>query len=138
MSPTQHVYGGWPRSGEIDIFELIGQYPNRVVGTAHWGSPPEKIGAYGYNNTITTGYNVYAIEWEPGEIRWYLNGALYHRSTPADGWYAPGTNNPNAPFDQDFYIKLNLAVGGFWPGTPDASTPFPAEMRIDYVRVYQR
>jgi beta-glucanase (GH16 family) len=76
---------------------------------------------------------VIAIEWEPGEIRWYLDDKLYERQTQ---WYTKAAPFP-APFDQKFYIVLNVAVGGAWPGPPAPDTVFPQSMKVDYVRVYQ-
>jgi beta-glucanase (GH16 family) len=76
---------------------------------------------------------VYGVEWEAGEIRWYVDGQLYERRTPAD--LPPGRK---WVFDKPFFLLLNLAVGGDWPGKPDQATKFPAVMAVDYVRVYQR
>jgi hypothetical protein len=78
------------------------------------------------------------VEWEPDEIRWYVDGSRYHRVTSAT-WYstaAPG--NDRAPFDSPFHLLLNLAVGGNWPGSPNGTTVFPASLQVDYVRVSQR
>jgi len=77
-------------------------------------------------------FHVFAIEWEPGAIRWYVDGNLYQTRTPADlpagaAWV----------FDHRFFMLLNVAVGGNWPGNPDATTVFPQRMYVDYVRVYQ-
>ena len=75
---------------------------------------------------------MYAIEWDPTEIRWYVDDALY---SVKNSWTSNGAAFP-APFDQHFYVLLNVAVGGNWPGAPDASTVFPVTMEVDYVRVY--
>ena len=79
-------------------------------------------------------FHVFAVEWENGEIRWYVDGILY---ASRDSWFSTGGSFP-APFDVDFHLLLNLAVGGNLPGPPDASTVFPQEYVIDYVRVYQQ
>lgn len=74
------------------------------------------------------------MEWEPAQIRFYLNGVLYHTATD---WWSRGGAFP-APFDKRFHMLLNVAVGGNWPGSPNAGTVFPQTMQVDYVRVYQR
>jgi beta-glucanase (GH16 family) len=126
---------GWPACGEIDIMENIGKTPATVYGTLHG---PGYSGANGLQNkyTLASGnfydaFHIYAVEWEPGEIRWYLDGTLYHRATPA---LVSGT----WVFDHPFSVILNLAVGGDWPGNPDATTVFPQQMLVDYVRVYRK
>ena len=126
---------GWPRSGEIDIMENIGKEPGIVHGTLHgpgysgdkaFGGPsPLKEGAYADD------FHVYAVEWEPKEIRWYRDGVMYHKARPElvkGDWV----------FEHPFFVLVNLAVGGYWPGDPDASTTFPQRMLVDYVRVYRR
>ena len=80
----------------------------------------------------TTGFHVYALEWDPAEIRWYVDDVMYAMQ---NAWFTAGAPFP-APFDQPFYILLNVAVGGKWPGSPNATTLFPASMEVDYVRVY--
>jgi len=90
--------------------------------------------------TFADDFHVYSIEWEPGEIRWYIDGKLYH---VANDWYsrdpylADDYTYP-APFDQNFFLILNISVGGGWPGYPDETTVFPQQMVVDYVRVYQK
>ncbi len=79
-------------------------------------------------------FHTFAIEWEKGVFRWYVDGLLYQTQTK---WKTTGGEYP-APFDQSFHLLLNLAVGGGWPGPPDAATIFPQKMTVDYVRVYQR
>jgi hypothetical protein len=78
------------------------------------------------------------MEWEPDEIRWYVNGTRYFRVTSTQWFSANAPSNPRAPFDTPFHLLLNLAVGGNWPGSPNSGTPFPAQFQIDYVRVQQR
>ncbi len=130
--------GAWPNNGEIDIMENIGKASeqNKVYGTIHG---PGYSGAGGISAAYTgprfaDGFHTFTIEWETNTIRWYVDGNLYVTRTNAS--IPAGTqwvyNNRN------FYVILNLAVGGFWPGNPDGSTVFPQSYTIDYVRVYQR
>ncbi|MCD1258661.1 S-layer homology domain-containing protein [Paenibacillus athensensis] len=142
MMPSASQFGGWPASGEIDIMELLGHEPNKVYGTIHYGNPYNHTGG---NYTLENGsfsddYHTFSVEWAPGQIQWFVDGILY--STKND-WYSRSANqttdNPYpAPFDRDFYLQLNLAVGGNWPGNPDATTDWtvPKQMLVDYVRVY--
>ncbi|MFK7804631.1 MAG: family 16 glycosylhydrolase [Anaerolineae bacterium] len=139
MLPTAWKYGGWPASGEIDIMEMVGHQPGKVHGTLHYG---------GLGNRIFTGddydlpagekfiddFHVFAVEWEEGEIRWYIDGELVQTQNK---WETKNKEFP-APFDEEFHIILNLAVGGQWPGSPDETTVFPQQLVVDYVRVYQR
>jgi beta-glucanase (GH16 family) len=139
MLPTDWEYGGWPRSGEIDIMELVGHEPAQVHGTLHYGAPHTYTGDH-YDlpgeETFADDYHVFALEWEPGEIRWYVDG--YHYQTQTE-WFTSSTKgSSHAPFDQCFHLLLNIAVGGAWPGFPDETTEFPQYMYVDYVRVYQR
>lgn len=131
MMPTDPKYGGWPFSGEIDIMELVGHQPETVHGTAHFGNRQSRTSAYSlFRGDFSEQYHEFAVEREPGVIRWYLDGYLYHTITAQD--VAPST----WPFDEQFHFLLNVAVGGQWPGNPDATTVFPDSMSIDYVRVY--
>ncbi|XXM72442.1 carbohydrate binding domain-containing protein [Lysinibacillus sphaericus] len=144
MMPEDEVYGNWPTSGEIDIMESAGRDTSKVGGTIHYGAeyPNNTYTGAEYHfpeGEDTTGYHTYAIEWEPGEIRWYVDGQLYQT---LNDWFSKGTNEADkyaypAPFDQEFYLILNLAVGGWYGGDPDRTTPFPGEMEVDYVRVYE-
>lgn len=129
---------GWPACGEIDIMENIGREPSTVYGTLHGPgfSAGKAVGAsYALPNKgrFADAYHVYAVEWEPDAIRWYVDGRLYQTRTRAD---LP--DGGRWVYDRPFFIILNLAVGGTWPGDPDAGTPFPQTMLIDYVRVYRR
>ena len=126
---------GWPTCGEIDIMENIGKEPGRVHGTVHG---PGYSGAQGVSSAydlragaFADTFHVYAIEWEPAAIRWYVDDVLYKTVTPKD---LPG----RWVYDHAFFIILNVAVGGYWPGSPDATTVFPQTMRVDYVRVYEK
>ena len=127
---------GWPRSGEIDIMENIGKEPATVHGTIHgpgYSGADSLGGAYALPGgaAVADAFHVFAVEWEPALIRFYVDDTLYETRTPADlkagqTWV----------FDHPFFLLLNVAVGGNWPGNPDASTVFPQTMRVDYVRVY--
>jgi beta-glucanase (GH16 family) len=126
---------GWPEGGEIDIMENIGREPAIAHGTLHG---PGYSGAEGIGKADTLSsaayaddFHIFAVEWKPGEIRWFVDGRQYHRMTPAD--IPPGTK---WVFDHPFFLLLNLAVGGAWPGDPDVTTTFPQTMVVDYVRAY--
>jgi beta-glucanase (GH16 family) len=138
MLPSDSVYGTWAASGEIDIVEYIGSQPYRILGTIHYGNvwPWNVYSSTNYflpTGTFNDDFHVFAVEWELGEIRWYVDDILFATRT---NWYSTGGPFP-APFDVDFHLLLNLAVGGNLPGPPNAATEFPQEYVIDYVRVYQ-
>lgn len=139
---SEDTYGGWAASGEIDIMEAIGSRPNEVLGTIHYGGPAPANVFTGdeltlFSGSFATDFYVFAVEWEEGEIRWYVNNVLYQTQT-SDDWYTTGSDDPAAPFDHDFHLLLNVAVGGILPGNPDETTVFPQSFEVDYVRVYQR
>lgn len=139
MLPTDEVYGTWAASGEIDIMEFKGQEPNIVLGTLHYGKKwpgnQYKSGQMKLpKGNFTDDFHRFGLEWEEGVIRWYVDGDLYQTQTE---WTSGGGKFP-APFDQRFHMILNLAIGGNFLGNPDASTPFPRQYLVDYVRVYQR
>lgn len=138
MLPSDSLYGGWAGSGEIDIVEMIGSQPERVFGTIHYGSqwPFNFYSGTTYilpAGTFHDDFHEFAIEWELGEIRWYVDDILYSTRT---SWFSTGGPYP-APFNADFHLLLNMAVGGNLPGNPNVWTQFPQEFVIDYVRVYQ-
>ncbi|MDG5765985.1 family 16 glycosylhydrolase [Balneolales bacterium ANBcel1] len=138
MMPTDDVYGGWAASGEIDIMEYLGHEPDIVHGTLHYGGGwPDNVHTGDYyqldEGRFSDDFYTFALEWEHGEMRWYVDGELYQTQ---NNWYTQGHDFP-APFDQRFHMILNVAVGGNWPGYPDHTTEFPQEMIVDYVRVYQ-
>jgi beta-glucanase (GH16 family) len=127
---------GWPRCGEIDVMEEIGREPTTVYGSIHGQGYIGALISSAYTlplGRLTDGYHLYAIEWSPKGIAWYLDDVRYAWKTPAD--LPPGTR---WAFDHPFFLILNLAIGGDWPGSPDASTPFPATMLVDFVHVYAR
>jgi beta-glucanase (GH16 family) len=155
MRPHDDKYGSWAASGEIDVLEARGQEPNKVLGTIHFGSrwPGNAEASKDYvlpNKGTIADFHVYAVEWEPGEIRWYVDDAEYAKqsfwwsSSKTEGAKgltpkAEADLNPwPAPFDQPFYLVMNLAVGGKFLGNPDKTTAFPAEMLVDYVRAYEK
>jgi beta-glucanase (GH16 family) len=140
MLPSQSPYGGWASGGEIDIMEAV-NLAEQVHGTIHYGSPwPGNLSAGGNRSKAggyADGFHTYAIDWRPDEIRWSVDGVEYY-SVNSQTWFSSvGMWNQRAPFDTSFHMLLNLAIGGNWPGSPDESTVFPAEMLVDYVRVYQ-
>ncbi|PZE90032.1 glycoside hydrolase family 16 protein [Curtobacterium sp. MCBD17_008] len=126
---------GWPACGEIDVMENIGREPGTIHGTVHG---PGYSGAEGIGTAATLpsgafadAFHVYAVDWRPGSISWSVDGATYRTITPAD------TNGDPWVFDKPFFVVLNVAVGGGWPGAPDATTPFPQQMLVDWIRVWQ-
>ena len=129
---------GWPACGEIDIMENIGKEPALVHGTIHG---PGYSGANGIgaayalpdDQRFADDFHVFAVEWEPNAIRFYVDDHLYATRIPTD--LPQGTK---WVYDHPFFLLLNVAVGGGWPGNPDATTVFPQTMLVDYVRVYQR
>jgi beta-glucanase (GH16 family) len=155
MLPQEEKYGGWAASGEIDVLEARGQEPRKILGTIHFGgrwpanAHASKEHLFAEGTTIAE-FHTYAVEWDPGEIRWYVDDLEYGRQ---NSWWSSGKTVKNqgskpenegelnawpAPFDRPFYLVMNLAVGGKFLGNPDAATHFPAEMLVDHVRVYDR
>lgn len=129
---------GWATCGEIDVMENIGREPSTVHGTIHGPgySGSNAIGApfnLSKDQIFADDFHVYATEWTENKIRFYVDGNLYKTITPQD---LP--TGKQWVFDHPFFIILNLAIGGKWGGAPDATTAFPQEMLIDYVRVYRR
>jgi Glycosyl hydrolases family 16 len=124
---------GWPRCGEIDVMENFGTNPAEVCGTVHG---PGYSGAAGISGCLDTGasladdFHLYSVQWEPDRIRWFADRTMYHSVTPADLHGRPWL------FDRDFYLLINVAVGGTASVPPDDSVSFPQAMLIDYVRVY--
>lgn len=146
MAADENLYGQWPRCGEIDCMEVMGQDTSKVYGTIHYGhnasnGHKESQGTHiSSNGAYSDGFHTFSCEWEPGRITWYVDGIKYHEE---NDWYTAqpdgnGVLTYPAPFDQPFYIILNLAVGGSWVGNPNDSTSFDTAYEIDYVRVYQK
>lgn len=129
---------GWPTCGEIDIMENIGKEPGLVHGTIHG---PGYSGEHGIGapyalpggQPFADDFHIFAVEWEPNAIRFYVDDHLYTTRTPAD---LP--KGAKWVYDHPFFLLLNVAVGGYWPGNPDATSTFPQTMLVDYVRVYER
>lgn len=128
---------GWPVCGEIDIMEMIGNQPNRVYGTAHYGPSTNQHQQSGSSKALAgtakyaDEFHVFSIVWEQDHIRWLIDDVSFHEITPAS--IAPSAY----PFNQNFFFIFNLAVGGIWPGNPDGTTIFPQRLIVDYVRVFQ-
>lgn len=144
MMPTdENLYGQWPKCGEIDIMEVMGQETNKAYGTIHYGEPHDQSqGTYTVDakDNFADQYHTYACDWEPGKITWYIDGVKYHEESD---WFSAKSGQGEvtypAPFDQPFYMILNLAVGGSWVGYPDESTTYDDQkFAIDYVKVYQK
>src|SRR6478735_4706243 len=134
MMPQSSVYGGWPASGEIDIMENRGSNPYMTLGTIHYGPDYTQHqylgGEFSTAANLSTDFHIYAVEWEPDTIKWFVDNVLFFQAKTSD-------ISPYAwPFDQDFYMILNVAVGGWFGGDPNGSTIFPQSMEVDYVRVY--
>jgi beta-glucanase (GH16 family) len=139
MLGSNNATVGWPACGEIDIMENIGKEPGIVHGSLHGPSTIASTTDASAPFTLPAGQNfsddfhIYAVEWEPGTVRFYVDTTLYATFNQSQ-WPATGT----WPFDHPFFIILNVAVGGTWPGSPDATTVFPQQMLVDYVRVYSK
>ena len=130
---------GWPKCGEIDIMENVGKEPGTVHGSLHGPSAVGPTSDASAPFSLPAGQNfaddfhLYAVEWEPGTICLYVDANLY-ATFNSSRWPAGGT----WVFDHPFFIILNVAVGGVWPGSPDNTTVFPQQMLVDYVRVYKK
>jgi len=143
MMPTdESYYGQWPKCGEIDIMEVLCSETSIAYGTVHYGEPhAEQQGIYTLEGeSFSDDFHEFSVEWEPGEMRWYIDGNHY---LTVNDWFSAVQGEDEkeypAPFNQTFFVQLNLAVGGNWPGNPDETTDFEkAEFEIDYVRVYQK
>jgi len=152
MLPQNSLYGGWPMGGEIDIMEAMGRLPGEASSAIHFGGPWPGVHQYrmaiyhfedgSFPDRNITDFNLYAVEWEPGQIRWYINGDLYHTRN-SEEWFSRGNNtsapfSSPAPFDQPFHILLNMAMGGnFDPGAVIPADFDYAEMLVEFVRVYE-
>ena len=136
MLPTDWAYGGWPASGEIDIMEFVGYMPDSLFGTVHTTRYNHILGTQQskgqYCNTLSSEFHTYGIMWDEKKIDFLFDDKVYHtftnRNEGSDGW----------PFDLDFHMVLNIAVGGNWGGKMGVDTSiWPQQMVVDYVRVYQ-
>lgn len=142
MMPTSSRYGGWPDSGEIDIMEHVGYDENIIHGTIHTEAFNHKINtqigaSYSNYDDVTEEFHVYKIEWLPDKINWYIDDELYFIFDPTNStpWCV---GSEEWPFDGDFFLILNLAVGGDWGGAQGVDPQdYPTAMEVDYVRVYQ-
>ncbi|NII28807.1 carbohydrate-binding protein [Pseudoflavitalea sp. X16] len=123
---------GWPDCGEIDVMEHVNT-ENRTYGTIHWRDHNAQYANYGGNTAVNvTGFHVYAIEWTASSIKWFIDGVQFHEANIANG--INGTHE----FHNNFFIILNMAIGGNWPGFTVNNGAMPANMYVDYVRVYQQ
>ncbi|RQO58449.1 glucan endo-1,3-beta-D-glucosidase [Paucibacter sp. KBW04] len=155
LLPQDDRYGGWAASGEIDVMEIVGEKPQQVLNSIHFGSefPARSLLTHVHDlpsGSLVSDWHVYAVEWEPGEIRFYVDDVLTKtqsfwwsssKSRGGLGIHAAKASDLNpwpAPFDQPFYLLMNVAVGGNFPGAPNEQTRFPAELVVDYVRVYDK
>lgn len=128
---------GWPACGEIDIMEVLGHDPGTLYGTMHWGSASATHHSKGNTFILPAGkfsdeFHVFSLVWEPGSIKLLIDNNEYFSLTKDD--VAPDPY----PFDDPQYFLFNVAVGGDWPGSPDATTVFPQRMIVDYLRVFQK
>ena len=143
MPKSETIYGSWPRCGEIDISEVLGHETDTTYGTIHFGNPhvQSQFKMTLDEGSFSSDFHTFAIEWEPGVIKWFVDDVeIGCEQRWFTAFSADSPQNYPAPFNQDFYIILNLAVGGDWPGSPDETTKFDesSQMRVDWVRVYQR
>ncbi len=134
MLPQEDKFGGWPRSGEIDIMELLGQEPTKLYATVHYGPGPGSTNIS--RSTIapaplSDAFHVYSMIWEADRMRFLLDDVVFAEVKKAD------LGGNNYPFNEQFFFIFNMAVGGNWPGSPDATTYFPQFLIVDYVRVFQ-
>ncbi len=133
LRPASGDYGGWPRSGELDVVEILGGSPHEAVTTAHWWNGGHMFDA---RTTVLQdtddGFHIYALRWGPDELVWSIDGTVVHRLSDWRSDLGP----PGSPFDRSFYLNINLAVGGRWPGAPDEGTPEPSVLEVDWIRVH--
>ena len=156
MSPNESKYGSWPNSGEIDIVEAKGSNYKFAASDAHWRDKNTPTGQTGghrsrqgvipstkFDTNDTTEWHTYGVKWTEGKLEYFIDGELHHTITEFKN--SNSTGNPNGPFDQDFFLRLNLAIGGNYIDAPwndahnsvGAANDFPATMSVDYVRVYE-
>jgi beta-glucanase (GH16 family) len=155
MLPVDERYGPWAASGEIDLMEIVGEKPHEVLNSIHFGSafPRRSLVTMTHllpDQSTVSDWHEYAVEWEPGEIRFFVDAVqtcTYRHWWSCKvleqglGQEASGPQDLHpwpAPFDQPFYLVMNVAVGGNFPGHPNEATHFPAELVVDWVRVYDK
>ncbi|WP_315823790.1 carbohydrate-binding protein [Paraflavitalea speifideaquila] len=123
---------GWPACGEIDIMEHVNT-EQRTYGTIHWSDPNNNYASYGGNTAVSvTGFHVYTIEWTAASIKWFVDGVQFHEANILNGV------NGTSEFHNNAFLILNMAIGGNWPGFTVNNGALPANMYVDYVRVYQQ
>ncbi len=118
---------GWPACGEIDTMENIGKQPTQVHGSLHGPNGYNTTSTFTLNEPFANNFHTFAVDWYPDHIDFSVDGKIYNtQRRPTAGW----------AFDHPFFLILNLAIGGSWPGDPNGATPFPAKMTVDYVHVF--
>ena len=136
MLPTKWEYGGWPHSGEIDIMENVGYMPDSVFGTVHTGAYNGMIGTQRtkgmFFNDLSKAFHTYAVEWTAETITFFIDNRQYY------AFKNEYKGSETWPYDKDFHLLMNIAVGGDWGGKFGIDEKiFPQKMEVDYVRVYQ-
>ena len=126
---------GWPACGEIDMMELLGQAPNKIYGTLHWGINVASHAAKGATYVLNSGsfdeeFHVYSMAWKEDSIKMYVDDVEFFSAVRAD-------IGNDYPFNNNFFFIFNIAVGGTFPGNPDGTTTFPQRMVVDYIRVFR-
>jgi beta-glucanase (GH16 family) len=127
----------WPACGEIDIMEVVGKEPKNLYGTLHWGNKGAPSTSSSGKTTVSDAtigdkFHVYTIIWDDKEINWFFDDVAFHKVTRSQ------VNANIYPFDSPFFLLMNVAIGGNWPGNPDGTTTFPQRMFVDYVRVFKK
>ena len=135
MLSTDWEYGGWPESGEIDIMEYVGYWPDSILGTVHTKNYNHILGTHItksiYSPSLSTAFHEYAVEWDEDKIDFFFDGKLFN------SFENDGRGFKSWPFDQDFHVLLNIAVGGNLGGKKGvAEDIWPQRMEVDYVRIY--
>jgi len=122
----------WPKCGEIDIMEYLGHTPSKVYGTIHWDANGHQQNGSSFTlptGKFSTGFHIFSLIWTPNQFKWLVDNQEYY--------FVPRGSVSAFPFDLPQFFIFNVAVGGNWPGSPDANTVFPQHMIVDYIRVYQ-